>query len=470
LNRAKRIATNLVYLLLGEGASVALAFVTTIWLARHLTDEGFGRLAFAQSIIMYLAILTDLGLAVFGTREMAKDRRQAEYIATNILAIRSSIAVLLFALLGISVAFLDLNWEMKMLLWGCGLTLLTQAWNPEFIFQGLERMAGIATWRILIQALYLIPVVLFVQTRQNLVQAPFFRFAAEFVAVVITAVLVWKIVGGLRLRSLDVPIWSRYIRESVVIALSVLVIRVYYSFDTFMLGILDRPETVGWYNAALKIVQLLIAMAGIIQASFAPVIAKEAGDSARLDSVISRFGILLTFVGSLASGTIIVLNRFIVTTLYGVSYINAATPLIILSLSTLVNYMATAFTAALIFGGRQKDYLKIVIISALVNLSLNAVLIPWQSYNGAALANLACNVTLLLAGLPYYRRMGSVLQTLRPMLIMAGVSMALVVIIGYLVPHAIAAAILFVLLHTLIMLAIHRDQVFELAQTMRRAG
>jgi O-antigen/teichoic acid export membrane protein len=413
--------------------------------------------------------LTDLGLAVFGTREMAKDKSKAEYIATNILAIRSSIAIVLFVLLSISVAFLDLTWEMKMLLWGCGLTLLTQAWNPEFIFQGLERMAGIATWRILIQLLYLIPVVLFVHSRQNLVQTPIFRFAAEYTAVVITAILVWKVVGGLHWHSVDVQIWSRYIRESVVIALSVLVIRVYYSFDTFMLGMLDRPETVGWYNAALKIVQLLIAMAGIIQASFAPVIAKEAGDSARLDRVISRFGILLTFVGTLAAGTVIVLNRFIVATLYGASYLNAATPLILLCLSTLVNYMATAFTAALIFGGRQKDYLKIVIISALVNLSLNALLIPWQSYIGAALANLACNVTLLLAALPYYRRMGSVLKTLQPMLIMACIGVALVMLVGHVVPHAITAAFLFVIMYSLLMLVVHRDQVFELVQSIRQA-
>jgi O-antigen/teichoic acid export membrane protein len=287
--------------------------------------------------------------------------------------------------------------------------------------------------------------------------------------VVITAILVWKIVGGLHWHSVDMQIWSRYIRESVVIALSVLVIRVYYSFDTFMLGMLDRPETVGWYNAALKIVQLLIAMAGIIQASFAPVIAKEAGDSARLDSVISRFGILLTFVGALAAGTVIVLNRFIVATLYGASYLNAATPLILLCLSTLVNYMATAFTAALIFGGRQKDYLKIVIISALVNLSLNALLIPWQSYIGAALANLACNVTLLLAALPYYRRMGSVLKTLQPMLIMACIGVALVMLVGHVVPHAIAAAFLFVIMYSLLMLVVHRDQVFELVQSIRQA-
>ncbi len=470
MNRTRRIAANLVYLFLGEGASVALAFVTTIWLARHLTDEGFGRLAFAQTIILYLAILTDLGLAVFGTREIARDRQQAPPVASNILALRSSIAVVLFLLLGISVAFLDLSWEMKVLLWGCSLTLLTQAWNPEFIFQGLERMAGIATWRILIQLLYLIPVVVFVQTRQNLVQAPFFRFGAEFVAVIITAVLVWRMVGGLKLRLLDVQVWSRYVRESVVIALSVLVIRVYYSFDTFMLGVLDRPETVGWYNAAFKIVQLLIAMAGIVQASFVPVISKEAAVKERLDAVISRFGLVLTFVGTLAAGTIMMLNRFIVTTLYGEAYVNAGAPLLILSLSTLVNYMATAFTAALIFGGRQKEYLKLVVISAGVNLSLNAILIPWQSYIGAALANLACNLALLLAGLPFYRRIGSVQKTLPPMLAMAAVGLTAVALIKYFIAGAIVGAVLFAVLFPLLMLVLHRQQVVDLYHSIRRAA
>ncbi|HPN34620.1 MAG TPA: oligosaccharide flippase family protein [bacterium] len=413
MNRTRRIAANLSYLFIGEGISVVLAFMTTIWLARRLTDEGFGRLAYVQSIIMYFAILIDLGLAVFGTREIARQPAEARRIGVNIFAIRMSIAATIVLLFFLLVFFLPLNLEMKLLLAFGSLALLTQALNPEFLFQGLERMGGIALWRILIHGLYLLPVLLFVHSRQQLVLTPVFRFAAEGLSVVVVFSLIRRQLPGSWRAGLDLSLWPRYVKESVVIAMAVLVMRLYYSFDTLMLGALDQPEVVGWYSAALKIAQLLLVAGSLIQASFAPFLVKESASPERMDAVVLRFGVLLTIIGGLASGVILLSNKFIVTTLYGTGYHRAEAPLMILCLATLVNYMATTFSGALIFGGRQKAFLTIVIAATVMNVALNVALIPRFSYMGAAWANLGFNIAFLGLGIKAYSQIGRSLRVLR---------------------------------------------------------
>jgi len=468
MNRTRRIATNLSYLFLGEGISVLLAFVTTIWLARQLTDEGFGRLAYVQSIIAYFAILTDLGLSVFGTREIARQPELARKISANIFAIRLSIAAGSVVLLSLVVSMLSLNLEMKLLLLAGSLALLTQAMNPEFLFQGLERMGGIALWRILIHGLYLLPIILLVKSREQLVWVPVFRFAAECIAVFICLAVIWRLLPGSWRRSLDVSAWPSFVQESVVIALAVLVVRVYYSFDTLMLGAMDRPEAVGWYSAALKIAQLLMIAATLIQSSFAPFIAKEAAKPEQLDRVMLRFGILLTAIGGLASGTFILLNGFIVTTLYGAAYLNAGAPLLILCISTLVNYMATAFTAALIFGGRQKAYLKIVIAATLVNVVLNLLLIPKFSYMGAAWSNLGFNVALLGLSLPAYFKIGRSAMVLRHPLLICLLTAVLVLALSHVAIHPFLRSLIFIFSFGGAMMLMYKTHVIAFVQNWRQ--
>lgn len=468
MNRTRRIAANLSYLFIGEGISVVLAFVTTIWLARRLTDEGFGRLAFVQSIIMYFAILIDLGLAVFGTREIARQPQEARKISANIFAIRMSIAAVIVLLFSLVVFFLPLSLEMKLLLAFGSLALLTQAMNPEFLFQGLERMGGIALWRILIHGLYLLPVLMFVHSRQQLVLTPVFRFAAECVSVVVLFILIRRLLPGSWRAGLDPSLWPRYVKESVVIAMAVLVVRVYYSFDTILLGAMDRPEAVGWYNAALKIAQLLVVAAGLIQASFAPFIAKEAANPSQLDGVVLRFGILLTVIGGLAGGVIMLLKDFIVTTLYGASYYHAGPPLLVLSIAMMVNYMATAFTAALIFGGRQKAYLKIVVIATLFNVVLNILLIPKFSCLGAAWANLGFNVALLGLSVPAYLKIGRSLAVLRHLAFICMVCAMLAIGLSRWTMHSLLRAMAYVVGFSAVMLLMYRNQLFAVVASLRQ--
>jgi len=56
----------------------------------------------------------------------------------------------------------------------------------------------------------------------------------------------------------------------------------------------------------------------------------------------------------------------------------------------------------LLFIGRQKDYLAIVMSGAILNIILNLLLIPKYSYNGAAVATIVSNFGMMLLSMRQY--------------------------------------------------------------------
>ena len=72
MSGSKRIAGNLFYLLLGGIIASILEFFTEVRLARRLTDQGFGHWSYVQSVIIYMLLNMDNGLAVYGARENAR--------------------------------------------------------------------------------------------------------------------------------------------------------------------------------------------------------------------------------------------------------------------------------------------------------------------------------------------------------------------------------------------------------------
>lgn len=467
MSTGKRVAKNLFALFTGEAVSSGLAFLITILLARRLGDEGFGRLAFVQAMMVYFTLLTDMGLSTFGAREIARSPEKAAQLSGQIFSIRLFFAICLILLFSAGLWFYPASAEIKWLCFGSILALLTQALNPEFVFQGTERMSGIATWRILVHIFYLVLVFFLISGRSDLWSVPYYRLLAEAATLAVLALIAWRFLRSSVRWHFDRRIWKSYLKESAVMAASVVVVKLYYTFDTFMLGIMDKPEAVGWYNAAYKVVFLFIGGAGLTQMAFAPVFAKKWRDAAELDSVVKKFALLLCFLGGLATGGIILLHQEIVLFLFGATYVNSGTALVILALSMYGVFVGTVFMAPLLYTGRHKVYLVLVSLGALVNVVLNLVFIPFYSYQGAALATVISNVLIAaLSGWVHQRHVNHWQSILTVTTISVLIAVSLLVA-KIMVTQPWLSAAVFILSSLLVCWLIFRHEAAELWRLLR---
>ena len=95
------------FLALGSGEALGrvIAFVAHVYLARAMGAEGYGLVAFAIGVTLYLSKLADFAIEAVGTSEVAKNRHAIPEIASATLGLRLAITggVILTALIVIQL-------------------------------------------------------------------------------------------------------------------------------------------------------------------------------------------------------------------------------------------------------------------------------------------------------------------------------------------------------------------------------
>lgn len=405
MSTVKQIGRNFLWLLAGDASSKLLLFITTIWLARKLTDVGFGQLNFAQAILAYLLLVVDSGLPTYGTREIARYKiRVADYLI-NILLIRLILAFVLFLFSTIILHFLQIEPGLKTLIRITIIFIFPRALNTEFVFQGLEKMQYVSLAQFLFQLTYFILTILIIQDISDLIKAPIFRFlSAFFVSIILIFIFIVNHREYNLFKKIHIRSWYNYISESLLLVVSYIAVTVYTSFDTLILGIYDRPEVVGWYNAAYKIIFMFITFAALLQNAFAPFFARETQNTSKLLRGISHFALILLSLGGLISGSLIVAGKYLIPILLGPTYLNSIIILNYLSIALFFIFVDTIFLGPLLYTGLQKYYLYAQATGAIINIILNIVLIPRYSFHGAAIATIVSIFMVFLVSAYYFSK------------------------------------------------------------------
>jgi O-antigen/teichoic acid export membrane protein len=176
-------------------------------------------------------------------------------------------------------------------------------------------------------------------------------------------------------------------------------IRIYYYSDNFLLSCFHGDRVVGWYNAGYKIVHILIGLAGYYGSVFLPTVSNQSIVSAEntRNLVQHSFRLLLVFsLPMLVYG--VGFAHEIITTIFGVEYINGVPPFQILLVAMVIVFAGVVFTNSLIAFDGQKTLLILVSIAAALSVGLNLLLIPQIGMTGAALTTTLAEFIVLGGG------------------------------------------------------------------------
>lgn len=157
--------------------------------------------------------------------------------------------------------------------------------------------------------------------------------------------------------------------------------------DVLMIGLFLDSAGVGLYNAATKTATLvslaLVAVTSIGAPLFAA--AHATGDRAELQRT-AALAAHLGFWPALAVALVLLALGEPILRLFGASFVAVRLPLAVLVVGQLVNAAAGPVGYLLAMTGHQDDNARVFAVSALLNLVLNALLIPTFGLPGAAAA------------------------------------------------------------------------------------
>jgi O-antigen/teichoic acid export membrane protein len=174
------------------------------------------------------------------------------------------------------------------------------------------------------------------------------------------------------------------------IILSGLISYLFATVDSFLIGHFKPVSYVGIYNAAVPISVFLLIVPTLFLQLFLPIITKEyANNNIPLISKLSKqlgkwifiFNLPLLIIMLLFPGAVINL-------LFGAEYLQAETPLRLLSLGVFFYSLFQISENLLSMAGKSKRILLNLTIATIINIILNIILIPKYGINGAAFSTM----------------------------------------------------------------------------------
>jgi O-antigen/teichoic acid export membrane protein len=400
-------------------ASTGLAFVTSVVLARMLGAAGYGIYNYALSWIGVLALPAVMGFDRLLVRETARYRVAAAWgalagllRASNSLVIFASsfAAIVVCAVTWLSSADSDPTLTGVFLLAALLLPMQAVTRLRQSTMGGLERVVTGQVPELLVRPLLFLVGVLvlhFVLALEADVRGVMaFNVAASFGA------LCWAVLQTRRALPEELRGVEReyHLRAWAAAAAPMLLIGgtqvVNSQTDVIMLGLLRSPEEVGVYTVASRGTRLILLVMVAINTALGPVIARvyASGDLARLQNLATRSARGM-FAASLPLALGLIVFGYWFLLIFGPEFTSGRDALSILCVGKMINVLAGSAGTILVMTGYEKQVALWVGLAALLNIVLNALLIPIYGIEGAAFTTALCeslmNIAVVIA---LYRR------------------------------------------------------------------
>jgi O-antigen/teichoic acid export membrane protein len=362
-----------------------------------LLPEGLGKVNFANAIISYFALIAGLGIGRYGVRESAKirnDRIALSKLASEIFTI-NMIAIVVAYLLFIAALFLVPKFkEYQPLLCICSASILFGTLGMEWLYGALEEYRYITIRSVLFQFISLALLFLLVKKKDDyIVYAGISVFAS-------VGSNILNFIRSLRFIDLHIVVNKgivKHLKPIFVLFAMALTISIYTILDTTMLGFIIGDTAVGIYSAAVKIDKIVLALIIAFSTVLLPRLSfyAEKNNSAQFLKLIDKsFSFLLCFSVPSTVG-LCLLSRPLILLLSGEQYIPAIPVMMVMSPIVIVISISNLIGIQIFMSiGKEKLSLYSVIIGAIINFTLNVVLIPRLAAFGAGISTL-CTETLV---------------------------------------------------------------------------
>lgn len=380
-------------------SSMIFPLITFRYVSGILMPEGTGKVSFAVSLISYFNMFAQLGIPTYGIRACAMvrdDREELTRTAHELLAINLLVGLLAYAALGLAIAFLPALQDDKTLYLVVSSTILLSAIGMEWLYKALEQYAYITLRSILFKLLALAAMFLLIHKKSDYVIYGGISVFASSAAGIVNLLharkyIGFRPVGGYRL--------GRHMKAVLVFFAMSCATTVYTNLDTVMLGVMTTKTDVGYYDAAVKVKNILVSVVTSLgtvllpRASYYVEMHMEA-EFRRISAKALNFAVLaalplMVFFMIYARPSIAFLTG-------GTAYDPAALPMqVIMPTLLLIGVTNILGIQILVPLGREKTVLISEIAGAVTDLVLNAILIPGLAATGAAIGTLAAEAVVL---------------------------------------------------------------------------
>lgn len=392
----KSIWKNMVFNVVRMVSSVLFPIIIFPYVTRVLGPENLGKVDFGSSVLNYFVLLSGLGIPSYGLIVCAKARNDAEHLKRTVaellyinVALTAITYVFFFALL-CSVNKFRQNMDV-LLIYSMNIVFTTI--GIEWLYGALEDYGYITIRSLIFKLLSIILIFTFVRGEDD-----YIRYAAILVistvgSNVFNFIHARKYIKIYRLGELNL---SQHITPILAFFSASVAGTINSNTDTVMLGFLRSDYEVGLYSFSVKIKTILVSLITAALTVTVPRLSQYA-EKKEYEKCRDLVSILSTIVLFFACAVAIFFSFFsndVIVVLGGERYLSAQPTMIVLNLCLIILGVTWILGVAVMQPfGMQQEYAKTMWKATVVNVILNAVLIPSIGSLGAAIATFAAELS-----------------------------------------------------------------------------
>ena len=406
IKEQKSLKLNFIMNVVLTTSSFLFPLITFPYVSRVLGPEGTGRVSFATSLISYFTLFSQMGIPTYGISVCAKVRDDRDELTKNaheLLILNLIMCVIAYVVLGISLFIVPRFFEDRVLYIIVSSTIFLSAIGMEWLYKALEQYTYITVRSIIFKLIALVSMFILVHKQNDYVIYGGISIFATSASNICNLINAHKFISTRPLRSYN---FKRHLKPIGIFFAMACATTIYTHLDTLMLGFMRSNVDVGYYNAAIRIKNILLSIITSLGAVLLPR-ASYYVEHKQMDEFKRISAKALNFVFVLATPLFIYFLFYAKEGIFFISgdaYYGSIMPMQVLMPTLLLIGITNIWGIQMLIPlGKAKVVLYSEIVGAIVDIVFNALLIPQYGATGAAIGTLIAESSVLVVQYMYLR-------------------------------------------------------------------
>ena len=387
MDRTPNLKLNAILNIIKQCCNILFPLITYPYVSRVLGAANLGQYSFSESYVQYFILLAGLGIPTYAIREGARIRNDkgaiekfcSELFSINVLSLLASLCIELIILFNVSR--FD---TVKVIILLLTINAISGTLGRDWINSIYEDYVYLSLRYTIFQVLAAVLIFIFVKSPDDLLHYVLIMVFANSSGYILNIFHTQKYVP---LRFTFHFNTKKHLKPILLLFASSVAVTIYIKSDITMLGFLDTDKNVGIYTLTSKIYSIVKTLLNALITVSIPRLSLYLGteNEDQFSSLASKLrDVLFTFVLPAAVG-MFMLSADIIRLIGGQEYSSGHISLQLLSVALIFAVFGAYYSQALLIPMRFDHIFTIAtIISAVINISLNFIMIPLFGISGAA--------------------------------------------------------------------------------------
>lgn len=398
-DKNRSVTYNFIMNVILTGSNILFPLLTYPYASRILKPYGMGMVSFANAVITYFTMFAQLGIPTYGIRVCAKvrdDREKLSRTVQEILIINMVTCFLSYAAFFVAVFCNARLRQEKTLFLVMSVLIFFNTLGVEWLYKGLEQYTYITVRSIIFKFIAFVCIFVFVHNSDDYVVYGFLTVLALVGSNAMNFINLHKMIS---VRPTGNYHFRQHMKPILVFFGMSIATTIYTNMDSVMLGFIKGADENGCYDAAVKIKNILVSVVTSLGTVLLPRVSYhwEKGNKKEFWTLAKKAAAFEIIAGGSLAVFFIIFAQSTIYLVSGKLFERAILPMeIIMPTLFLIGLSNITGIQILIPMGKEKYVLYSEIAGAIVNLIVNAVLIPRLGASGAAIGTVSAEFIVLI--------------------------------------------------------------------------